>query len=97
MIRFFEGCMRYGAAILFLFAFAQFLIGLIPLIYTIVAETGQMASDYNYTPTSSGIPFAMQLQMLLSSVAAAAFPFFGALVIDRLDRWLALRRSEAAE
>ena len=58
MIRFFEGCMRYGAAILFLFAFAQFLIGLIPLIYTIVAETGQMASDYNYTPTSSGIPFA---------------------------------------
>ena len=98
MSRFFRWCMRHGGAFLFAFAIVQFFVGLIPMVYTLISETGHMASNLGYTPGNSGIPVGVQLQVLFQAVAGAAFPFFGALVIDRLDRWLALKEgTEAAQ
>jgi hypothetical protein len=90
----FRRCMRHGAKILFTFALVQFLVGLVPLISTLFAETGHMARNLGYSPGNIDYPFSLQLQILFSAIASAAFPFFGALVIDRLDRWLAARDEE---
>ena len=94
MSRFFHWCMRYGAALLFAFAVAQFLIGLIPLLYTLFSETGRMASNLAYAPDHGGLSFALQLQLLLQAVAGAAFPFFAALLIHRLGLWLEVRKAQ---
>jgi hypothetical protein len=89
--------MRHGAKLLFAFALVQFLVGLVPLVIAISTETGQMAENHGYYPDASAIPFTVQLQILFSSVSGALFPFFGALLIDRLDRWLAKRDGEGGE
>lgn len=91
----FRWCMRHGAKILFTLALIQLLTGLVPLIGTLFTETGHMARDLGYSPGNIDYPFDMHLQLLLHAVVSAAFPFFGALVIDRLDRWLAARDEEA--
>jgi hypothetical protein len=83
-----QSIMRRGAGLLLVVALIQFLVGLIPLVSRILSETGHMAQHHGYSPDYSGIPFGLELTMLFSAVANAAFPFFGALVIDRLDRWL---------
>ena len=90
----FRWCMRHGAKILFTLALVQLLVGLIPLISTVFAETGHMARNLGYSPGNIDYPFSMQLQLLFHTVVSAAFPFFGALLIDRLDRWLAARDVE---
>ena len=95
MKRFYRAALRHGAAILFLFALVQFLIGLVPLLYTFLSESGRMASNYGYTPEGSPLQFVMQLQLLFASVAGAVLPFLGALAIDRMDRWLSLKEEEA--
>jgi hypothetical protein len=91
----FRWCMRHGAKILFAFALIQLLVGLVPLIGTLFAETGHMARNLGYSPGDMDYPFSLQLQLLFHAVVSAAFPFFGAVVIDRLDRWLAARDKEA--
>lgn len=91
MSRVYRWCMRRGAVLLFIFAIVQFFVGLIPLVEALLTETGPMARNSSYMPDSSGIPFRLQLQVLFQAVSAAAFPFFGALLIDRLDRWLSLQ------
>ena len=96
MTRFFRGSMRYGAAILWLLALVQLLVGFLPLLYAFLTETGRMAENYSYVTDSPGMRLALQLQTLFGSLMSAALPFFGALVIDRLDRWLALRAQETA-
>ena len=91
MSRVYRWCMRWGAVFLFVFAVVQFFVGLIPLVDVLMTETGHMARNPSYIPDSSGIPFGLQLQILFQAISAAAFPFFGALLIDRLDRWLSLQ------
>jgi hypothetical protein len=83
---FYRWCMRYGAAILFVTAVIQLLIGLIGPIHLLLTTTGRMASDLGYMPERSPMQLELQLQMVVSALGAAAWPFFGALVINRLDR-----------
>lgn len=90
--------MRRGAGLLLIFALIQFLVGLIPLVGRVFSETGRMAQHHGYSPEYDGIPFGMEFTILFAAVGNAAFPFFGALVIDRLDRWLDVRnKSELSE
>jgi len=93
----FRWSMRHGAKFLFALALIQLLVGLVPFIATLFTETGHMARNLGYAPDPSGFPFWMQLQLVFQGVASAAFPFFGALVIDRLDRWLAARDAGAGQ
>ena len=86
---FYRWCMRSGAAILFVFALLQFTIGLIGPIRQLLATTSQMASNLGYTP--GDLQLEMQLTMLLSALSTGVFTLFGALVINRVDRWLALK------
>ena len=81
--------MRHGAKLLLVFALIQFLVGLIPLLERVLSETGRMAQHHGYSPEYGGLPFGAEFTILFSALGNAAFPFFGALVIDRLDRWLA--------
>jgi hypothetical protein len=97
MSRFFRWCMSYGAAILFVLALFQLVAGLVPSLTTLMTETGRMAQNYDYAPVGSNFQLAMQLQVLLASISGAAFPFFGALLIDRMDRWLTLKATETRQ
>ena len=90
----FRWLMRHGAKLLLVFALVQFLVGLVPLLERVFSETGRMAQHHGYSPEYGGLPFGMELTILFSALGSAAFPFFGALVIDRLDRWLARRDGE---
>ena len=83
---FYRWCMRYGAGILFVVALVQLVIGLIGPIRMLLQTTGRMASDLGYTPDGSPLQLELHLQMLLTAITTAAFTFFGALVINRLDR-----------
>ena len=85
-MNFYRWCMRNGAAILFVIALVQLVIGLIGPIHMLLTTTGRMASDLGYTPDRSPLQLEMHLQMVVSALAAAAWPLFGALVINRLDR-----------
>jgi hypothetical protein len=93
----FRWSMRHGAKFLFALALIQLLIGVVPFIAALFTETGHMARNLGYSPDPSGFPFAIQLQLLLHAISSAAFPFFGALLIDRLDRWLAARDGKAGQ
>jgi len=93
MTRFFRWCMRYGAAILFVVALLQLVIGIIGPLYFLAQETAEMASNHSYRP--GGMLEVLHLQTLLSALYGAMLPFFGAVLIDRLDRWLG--RAEAAQ
>ena len=86
---FYRWCMRFGAAILFTIALVQLVLGL--------WGTFQLAgfSQSAPNPTIPGIDapsnILVLLQALLAVFSSASLPFFGALLIDRLDRWLSLR------
>ena len=86
---FYRWSMRYGAAVLFVIALVQLVIGLIGPIHMLLTTTGRMASDLGYTPDRPSMQLELQLQLLLNAFTTAALPFFGALVINRLDRRLA--------
>ena len=88
---FFGWCMRYGAAILFAVALLQLALGIIGPIYFLAQATSEMASDHSLQP--SGMLDILHLQTVLSAISPAMFPFFGALLIDRLDRWLGRREA----
>ena len=93
----FRGCMRHGAKVLLVFAIIQVLVGLYPLLNLVLTETSHMARNLGYSPGMTDLPFSMQLQLMFSTMSGAVLPFFGALVIDRLDRWLSVRDRESAE
>lgn len=85
-MNFYRWCMRYGAAILFVIALVQLVIGLIGPIHMLLSTTGRMASDLGYTPDRPSMQLELQLQMVMNAFTTAALPFFGALLINRLDR-----------
>ncbi len=91
----FRWCMRHGAKLLLAIAAVQILIGLLPVFGAFLSTTREMAGDHSYSPDVTGTPMGMELQMLWSMIAGAVWPLFGALVIDRLDRWLAIKDREA--
>ena len=84
---FYRWSMRYGAAILFVIALVQLVIGLIGPVHALLSTTGRMASDLGYSPeVYPSQALQIQLQLLLNAFTTAALPFFGALLINRLDR-----------
>ena len=82
---FFHWCMRYGAAILFVIAALQLVLGIVLVLQTFSASSGA-------TPAFAGgdseapLRMLMLLQQLIGVFTTAALPFFGALLIYRLDR-----------
>jgi hypothetical protein len=88
---FYRWCMRAGAPILFAIAVAQLALGL-------AAAIRVATSDGTLGTVGDAMSTLLTLQTLLGAVASAALPFFGALLIDRLDRRSELRNeAEAAE
>jgi hypothetical protein len=84
---FYRWCLRYGAAILFVIALVQIVVGLIVPIHAMLTTTSRMSSDLGYVPEGySSQHLQLQLQLILNAFTTAALPFFGALVINRLDR-----------
>lgn len=83
---FYRWCMRYGAGILFVIALVQLVVGLIGPIHMLLTTTGRMASNLGYTPDQSPLQLELQLQMVVNAITIASFTFFGALVINRLNR-----------
>ena len=88
MSRFYRWSMRNGARILFMVALLLLLTGLWPVIYSLFSMTSHMSGSHYYTPEVdiAGFESQMLIQALINAVSAAALPFFGALLIDRLDR-----------
>jgi|GEM_PF-2184371 len=87
MARLFRWSMRHGAKILFALALIQLVAIAVPPLLAILVNTRAMAFDHSYFPSNDGI--FIQIALLLQSLATVAIPLFAALLIDRLDRWLA--------
>lgn len=83
---FYRWSMRYGAAILFVISLVQLVVGLIGPIHMLLTTTGRMASNLGYMPDRPSLQIEFQLQMVMNAITTAALPFFGALLINRLDR-----------
>jgi hypothetical protein len=81
---FFHWCMRYGAAILFVIAGLQLAIGIIIVLKTVGAASG----NPGFAGLDGGSPLQglVILDQLIRVLTTAALPFFGALVINRLDK-----------
>ena len=90
---FYRWCMRFGAVILFAIALVQLVLGLIGIFQ--LAGYSQSSPNPVMPGYESPSNILVLLQALLAVFSSAALPFLGALLIDRLDRWLAGR--EAAE
>ena len=93
----FRWCMRHGAKLLLALAAVQILIGLIPVFGALLSTTREMAGDHSYSPDVTSAPMGVELQLMWSMIAGAVWPLFGALVIDRIDRWLDGRNREPSE
>jgi hypothetical protein len=92
----FRWAMRHGARIVFAIALLQLAAGLVLPLAALVAETGHMARDHDYSPAGD-ISTLLQMSQLLYSLSSFALLLVGALLIDRADRLLALRRPERDE
>ena len=92
----FRWSMRHGAKLLFVIALLQFVSALLVPLATFTSETLRMASDFNYSPTTDGT-WLIQLSQVLYGLASVALTLFGALLIDRADRWLAVRERPEAQ
>ena len=88
MSRFYHWSMRNGARILFMISLLLLLTGLWPVLYGLFSLTSEMSGSHYYTPEVeiAGMQSQMLIQALINAVGAAALPFFGAVLIDRLDR-----------
>jgi hypothetical protein len=88
MSRFYRWSMRNGARILFMISLLLLLTGLWPVLYSIFSMTSEMSGSHYYTPELdvAGLQSQMLIQALINAVGAAALPFFGAVLIDRIDR-----------
>jgi hypothetical protein len=86
----FRWAMRHGAKIVFAVALMQLAGGLVLPLATLVAETGHMARDHNYSPAGD-IQTLLQMSQIFYSLSSFALLLIGALAIDRADRFLASR------
>ena len=85
----FAWTMRHGAKILFAIAVLQLAATVLPSLAALLSGTRQMAGDHYYQ--GSGDALLVQLSMALQSIGGLTITLFAALVIDRMDRWLAAR------
>ncbi|WP_395612691.1 hypothetical protein [Allosphingosinicella sp.] len=86
--------MRYGAAILFVIAALQLLIGIIIVVQTL-GVSGNPA--FAGTDGASSLQGLVIMEGLIRVFTTAALPFFGALVINRLDKRSDPRQAEPFE
>ena len=92
---FFHWCMRYGAAILFVIAGLQLLIGIIIVLQTVGAASGN--PGFVGSDGASSLQGLVIMESLIRVFTTAALPFFGALVINRLDKRGDPRQAEPFE
>ena len=91
---FFRWCMRHGARILFFVALIQVIVAIGGWLWSAFAG----GRDWNvYSSSAPGENMLVQTSLLIVGIGSALLPFFGALVIDRLDRWLVLAKREDGE
>ena len=89
----FRWTMRNGAKLIFTVALLHLLYGLLLPLTLLLSETRRMAANLNYSP-GGDLDTLFHLSNLISSVGTAAFLLIGALLVDRVDRWFALRDGE---
>jgi hypothetical protein len=92
----FRWTMRHGAKLLLVVALLQLIGALLVPLALFLSETAHMAADFNYAPGNDSA-WLVQLSQLLYSLANVAIPLLGALLIDRADRWLAIRERPEAQ
>ena len=80
---FFHACMRYGAAILFVIAGVQLVLGVFLVLQTFSAAGLTPGFVSESGPPMRGL---LLLQGLITVFSTAALPFFGACLLHRLDR-----------
>ncbi|MEA3017189.1 MAG: hypothetical protein QOI38_1911 [Sphingomonadales bacterium] len=85
----FAWTMRHGAKILFVVAIIQFAATVLPSLVTLLASTREMAGNHYYQPANDSM--LLQLSIALQGIGSFALTLFAALVVDRMDRWLASR------
>lgn len=88
----FRWSMRHGAKIVFAVALLQLVAGLLLPLATFLAETGHMMRDLSYS-SAGDVSTLLQMSQLLYSLTSFALLLTGALIIDRADRWIALRET----
>ena len=93
---FYRWCMRYGAAILFVIAALQLVLGII-LVLQSYSSLPDGESGLAGNEGASPLRILMVLQQLIGVFTTAALPFFGALLIYRLDRRADPREAEPFE
>jgi len=93
---FYRWCMRYGAAILFIIAALQLVLALIVVVQAYSSMGGSTGFEAN--PVSERpAQLLLLIQGLVGALATPALTFFGALVINRLDRRADPREAEPFE
>lgn len=92
---FYRWCMRYGAAILFVIAGLQLLIGIIIVLQTVGAASGN--PGFAGTDGASSLQGLVIMEGLIRVFTTAALPFFGALIVHRLDKREDPRQAEPFE
>ena len=94
MGRFFNWAMRAGPVILFWAAILTFCASMVGQ-FTVMSRSMQTMAQDHYSGTMPGMDVEQFIFAFGSALSSAAFLFFGALVINRMDRWILKR--EAAE
>ena len=94
MGRFFNWAMRAGPVILFWAAILTFFASMVGQ-FTVMSRSMQTMAQDHYSGTMPGMDVEQFIFAFGSALSSAAFLFFGALVINRMDRWI-LKREAAA-
>ena len=96
--RFFLWSMRRGARILFLASLLLLLTGLGSFLWALLSETRRLAHD-KYASFGSGTNWELMavFQVIFTGLSAAAWPFFGAVLIYLTERHFTTKAAPAAE
>ena len=96
--RHFQRAMKYGARLLFLVAVMVVLLGFVDGVQEVTRYARPSGGDRStwlyhlksfWTGLSVGWPYL--IGDVLRGLSSATFPFFGAIVVHRIDQWLASR------
>jgi len=96
--RYFQRVMKHGARLLFLVAVMLVVWGFVDGVQQATRAAGTVGRDRStwlyhvqsfWAGLSVGWPYL--IAEIFRAVSSAAFPFFGALVVHRIDRWMASR------
>ena len=96
--RHFQRMMKHGARLLFLVAVMLVVWGFVDGVLQATRVAGTVGRDRStwlyhlqafWAGLSAGWPYL--IVEILRALSSASFPFFGALVVHRIDRWMASR------